>query len=110
MVRDAVEAAGARPHFLPLYSTNFNPIVMSLSQFKAHLREAAERAVERSRGTIGQILDAIMPDECSAFSAAEKHDPKQIEGTLVALAVNFRIHITTQHQIAQYFRYIINIT
>ena len=74
-MRAAVEAAGARRHFLPLYSTDFNTIMTSLSKLKAHLRRAAERAVERLQVNIGQFLDAIMPDACSAFSAAEGHEP-----------------------------------
>ena len=74
-MRAAVEAAGARPLFLPLYSPDLNPIAMSFSKLKAHLRKAAERTVEGLRATIGQLINAIMPGECATFSAAEGHEP-----------------------------------
>ncbi|RYF22086.1 MAG: transposase [Oxalobacteraceae bacterium] len=44
-VRAAIEAAGARPLFLPPYSPNFNPIEMVFSKLKGHLRKAAERTI-----------------------------------------------------------------
>ena len=42
-VREAIEARGATLRYLPKYSPDLNPIEMSFSKLKAHLRKAAER-------------------------------------------------------------------
>ena len=45
-VRAAIEAAGAKPLYLPPYSPDFNPIENAFSKLKTLLRTAAERTVE----------------------------------------------------------------
>ena len=42
-IREAIEAVGARPLFLPPYSPDFKPIEFAFSKLKALLRAAAER-------------------------------------------------------------------
>lgn len=74
-VRAAIEAAGARLLFLPLYSPDFNPIEMAFSKLKALLRKAAERTREGLWTAIGRLIDAITPDECANFFAAAGYEP-----------------------------------
>jgi transposase len=40
-VREAIEAVGARVHFLPAYSPDLNPIEQAFSRLKAALRKGA---------------------------------------------------------------------
>jgi transposase len=56
---------------LPAYSPDLNPIEMAFSQFKAHLRKAAERTVPALWERIAQCLDKITPQACiNYFDAA----------------------------------------
>ena len=66
-VRDAIEAAGARLHYLPPYSPDFNPIEQLFAKLKALLRKAAERSVDRLWNRIAELLDAFTPDECGNY-------------------------------------------
>lgn len=45
-VRQLIEAAGASLFYLPPYSPDPNPIENAFAKLKAHLRNAAERAVK----------------------------------------------------------------
>ena len=45
-MRQAIEAAGARPLYLPPYSPDFNPIENAFAKLKALLRKAAEPTVD----------------------------------------------------------------
>jgi hypothetical protein len=65
-VRDAIEAAKARLHYLPPYSPDFNPIEMAFSKLKALLRKAAPRAITDLWETLGNLLDAFTPRVPSA--------------------------------------------
>ena len=51
-VRERIEAMGARLHYLPTYSPDFDPIEMAFAKLKALLRSAAAR-------TIPNLWDAI---------------------------------------------------
>ena len=74
-VRDAIEAAGASLLYLPPYSPDFNPIENAFSKLKALLRKAAERTVEGLWSTIGALLPAFTPQECTNFFAAAGYEP-----------------------------------
>ena len=74
-IRAAIEAAGARLIYLTPYSPDFNPIENAFSKLKAHLRKAAERAVEGLWTRIGASLPAFTPQECANFFAAAGYDP-----------------------------------
>ncbi len=69
-VRSRIEAAGAGLLFLPPYSRDFNPIENAFSKFKAHLRKAAERALEGLWAAIGRIADLFTPQDCQNFFEA----------------------------------------
>ena len=76
-IQAAVEARGARLHFLPPY---FNPIENAFARLKALLRKAAERTVEELWTTVGRLLDAFTPAEftpaeCANYVAAAGYDP-----------------------------------
>jgi len=58
-IREAIEAAGTRPLYLPPPSPDFNP--------KAALRKAAERSVESLWSRIAILLDIFPPDECANY-------------------------------------------
>ena len=44
-VREAIEARGARPIFLPAYSPDFNPIEQLFARLKSFLRKMKARTV-----------------------------------------------------------------
>jgi len=70
-VRRLICEAGAELRLLPAYSPDLNPIEMAFSQFKAHLRKAAERTVPALWERIAQCLDKITPQACiNYFDAA----------------------------------------
>lgn len=73
-VREMIEAAGARLLYLPPYSPDFNPIENAFAKLKALLRKAAERTVEGLWTTIGKLLDAFTPDECTNYFTAAGYD------------------------------------
>ena len=66
-VREAIEAAGARPLYLPPYSPDFNPIEQLFAKLKALLRKAAERSVESLWNRIAALLNAFSPSECTNY-------------------------------------------
>jgi transposase len=63
-VKEAIEAADARLHYLPKYSPEFNPIEQAFSKIKALLRQAAERSVKTLMRRIGSILRSVDKQEC----------------------------------------------
>lgn len=69
-VEDAIEAAGARLHYLPAYSPDLNPIEMAFAKLKALLRKAAARGVEELWQAIASALDAFTPRECQNYLTA----------------------------------------
>jgi transposase len=74
-VREAIEAAGAKPIFLPPYSPDFNPIEKAFSKLKALLRKAAERTVSGLRQTLAGLVHLFTPQECANYFAAAGYDP-----------------------------------
>lgn len=68
-VRAAIEAVGAKLRYLPQYSPDLNPIEQSFSKFKAQLRKAAERTVDRLWRRIGTIVRSLSAQECTNYFA-----------------------------------------
>lgn len=66
-VRELIEATGARLLLLPPYSPDLNPIEMAFSKLKTLLRAVAERTIDALWDRIGQLLDAITPQDCANF-------------------------------------------
>lgn len=66
-VRAAIEAAGARLHFLPPYSPDFNPIELVFSKLKAFLRAARPRSFDEVTLLIGIALELFAPVECANY-------------------------------------------
>ena len=66
-VRQAIEAAGAQLRYLPPYSPDLNPIEQVFSKLKTLLRRSAMRSLEPLWSTIGALLDAFSPAECSRY-------------------------------------------
>ena len=73
-IQAAVEARGARLHFLPPYSPDFNPIENAFAKLKTLLRKAAARTVDHLWRLIGDCLDAFTPAECANYFAAAGYD------------------------------------
>jgi transposase len=60
MIRELIEAAGARLLYLPPYSAEFKPIEYAFAKLKALLRKAAER-VDGLWAAIGRLVDTFTP-------------------------------------------------
>ena len=73
-VRELIESAGATLRFLPLRSSNFNPIENAFAKLKALLRKAGERTVTDLWSTIGRLVDQFTPIECRNYFAAAGYD------------------------------------
>ena len=66
-VRETIEARGATLRYLPKYSPDLNPIEMSFSKLKAHLRKLAERTVPRLCRKIGRFARRLSAREASNY-------------------------------------------
>jgi transposase len=66
-VRQAIAAAGASILYLPPYSPDLNPIEQLFAKLKALLRKAAARTKEELWSTIGHLLQAYPPAECTRY-------------------------------------------
>jgi len=66
-IEEAIEKAGATVRYLPKYSPDLNPIEMSYSKFKAHLRKAAERTVRGLYRAIRRFVPQVRPRECANY-------------------------------------------
>jgi transposase len=66
-VKEAIEVVGARLLYLPLYSPDLNPIELAISEVKADLRKACERAIPRLSRRIGRIVADFSAKECRNF-------------------------------------------
>ncbi len=64
-VREAIEGAGATLLYLPPYSSDFHPIEMAFSKFKAFLRKAAARSIPELEDAIAKAIDIFTPQDCS---------------------------------------------
>ena len=78
-VRAAIEAKGAKLLYLPPYSPDLNPIEQAFAKLKALLRSAAARTVDVLWRTIGQLLDAFDPTECTHYLAHAGYVPSNRE-------------------------------
>jgi transposase len=66
-VREAIEARGATLRFLPKYSPDLNPIEVSFSKLKAHLRKTAERTIPRLRRRISSFARTLTSREAANY-------------------------------------------
>jgi len=66
-IRQLIEAAGATLIYLPPYSPDFNPIEQVFAKLKALLRKTAARTIPTLWDSIGSLLDAFSPQECSNY-------------------------------------------
>jgi transposase len=66
-VAEAITARGAELRYLPPYSPDLNPIEQMFAKLKALLRKAAARSIGTLWDTIGLLLDAFSPCECSNY-------------------------------------------
>ncbi len=64
-----IEERGARVLYLPGYSPDFNPIELAFGKVKAQLRQAGARSRDALDAAITAALDAITPDDATAFYA-----------------------------------------
>ena len=74
-VRRAIEAAGATLRYLPPCSPDFNPIENAFSKFKALLRKAAARTIDKLEIAIRDALDTFTPQDCASYFAAAGYEP-----------------------------------
>ena len=74
-VRRAIEAAGATLRYLPPYSPDFNPIENAFSKFKAFLRKAAARIIDKLEIAIRDALQTFTPKDCATYFAAAGYEP-----------------------------------
>ena len=70
----AIRAKGAWLLFLPSYSPDLNPIEMTFSKLKAHLRAKAARSIGDLWRAIADIYSLYDPIECSNFFKAAGYD------------------------------------
>jgi len=68
-IREAIEATGCALLFLPPYSPDFTPIEQAFSKVKAILRGLGVRARDALVEAIRLAVDAITPDDASAWFA-----------------------------------------
>lgn len=66
-IKQLIEAAGATLLYLPPYSPDLNPIEQTFAKLKALLRKAAARTVPALWDSIGSLLAAFSPHECSNY-------------------------------------------
>lgn len=64
-IRRLIRNAGAKLFLLPKYSPDLNPIEQVFAKLKHLLRKAAARTVDTLCETIGRLLDAFPPHECT---------------------------------------------
>lgn len=68
-VRHSLESRGARLHFLPPYSADWNPIELCWAKVKAALREAKARTFEALVDALADALRRVDPSEVLAWFA-----------------------------------------
>ena len=66
-IRKLIEAAGATLLYLPPYSPDLNLIEQVFAKLKTLLRKAAARSVPALWDSIGSLLAAFSPHECSNY-------------------------------------------
>ncbi len=65
--RDLVERAGCTLRFLPAYSPDFNPIELTFSRLKTHLRAAGERTFDGVVTEIGRSVTTVTAAQAHAW-------------------------------------------
>jgi transposase len=68
-VRQQIESRGARLHFLPPYSPDWNPIELCWAKVKAALRDAKSRTWEALVDALADALRAVDRSEACAWFA-----------------------------------------
>src|SRR3984893_7441261 len=66
-IRRAIRSAGAKLLFLPKYSPDLNPIEQVFAKLKHMLRKGGARRMEPLYESIGQLLRAFPPEECTNY-------------------------------------------
>ena len=66
-IRRTIRAVGAKLLFLPAYSPDLNPIEQVFAKLKTLLRKLETRSIETTWKGIGQLLDALTPQECANY-------------------------------------------
>lgn len=66
-VEKLIAARGCRLLYLPTYSPDFSPIELAFAKVKPMLRRIAARTREALQEAIGQVLQAISPEDACAF-------------------------------------------
>lgn len=66
-VAEAIEAVGARLHYLPPYSPDLNPIEMAFAKLKAYMRMKSPREFPELIKTVADALDTFSPEHCRNF-------------------------------------------
>ena len=69
-VKQAIQAAQARLHFLPPYSPDLNPIEQAFSKIKHWMRMAQKRTIDEAINQAGQIVSTFKPEECANYLKA----------------------------------------
>ncbi|HEX3971548.1 MAG TPA: IS630 family transposase [Stellaceae bacterium] len=69
VVRQLIQAAGARLWFLPPYSPDLNPIEQAFAKIKHWMRMAQKRTIDDTWRHIGYLIDTIQPAECANYFA-----------------------------------------
>lgn len=67
VVRELIEAAGARLLFLPSYSPDLSPIEEMWSKVKGHLRSAAARTPDGLIAAMGEALAAVTAADARGY-------------------------------------------
>jgi transposase len=70
-----VRSAGAKPIFLPNYSTDLNPIEQVFAKLKHLLHKAAARTLDAVCEAIGQLLGPYTPDDCKNYFRHAGYEP-----------------------------------
>jgi putative transposase len=73
-VRRTIRSVGARLFFLPKYSPDLNPIEQLFAKLKHQLRKAAARTADTVCNAIGEIIEALTPQECRNYFAEAGYD------------------------------------
>jgi transposase len=66
-VREAIEAAGAAPWYLPPYSPDLNPIEKAWSKVKSVIRSITPTTTQQLYRAVGQALRRITRRECQNY-------------------------------------------
>jgi len=69
VIRQMIEAAGARLMFLPAYSPDLNPIENTFAKIKSILRKAEKRSFDAVCRCLGRHLRRFKPEECANYFA-----------------------------------------